>query len=94
MNNLILEKLSIIEELLLDKKRILNPTELSKYTGYSKATIYKMVQSNILPFSKPNGKHLFFDREKIDEWLLSNSSKDSSQLKKEAREFVYKNRRH
>ena len=93
-NNLILEKLSIIEELLLDKKKILNPTELSKYIGFSKATIYKMVQSNVIPYSKPNGKHLFFDREKIDEWLLTNTSKDSSQLKKEARDFVNRNRKY
>ena len=43
MNNLILEKLTIIEELLFEKKKVLNPVELSKYTGYYKATIYKMV---------------------------------------------------
>ena len=94
MNNLILEKLTIIEELLFEKKKVLNPVELSKYTGYSKATIYKMVQNNIIPYSKPNGKHLFVDREKIDEWLLTNTSKDSSQLKKEARDFVNRNRKY
>lgn len=88
MDNLILEKLLSIETLLLDKKKVLNPDELANYTGYSKSTIYKMVQNNVLPYSKPNGKHLFFDKEEIDEWLLSNKSKSKLQLKYEASKYT------
>ncbi|WP_313384473.1 helix-turn-helix domain-containing protein [Chishuiella sp.] len=88
MDNLILEKLLSIETLLLDKKKVLNPDELANYTGYSKSTIYKMVQGNIIPFSKPNGKHLFFDKEEIDEWLLSNKSKSKLQLQNEALNYA------
>ena len=84
MDNLILEKLVSIELLLLSNKKVLNSDELSEYTGYSKSTIYKMVQANVLPFYKPNGKHIFFDKEEIDDWLLSNKSKSKQQLKLQA----------
>ncbi|MGV0923969.1 helix-turn-helix transcriptional regulator [Empedobacter tilapiae] len=93
MDNLILEKLLSIETLLLNKKKVLTPDELSNYTGYSKSTIYKMVQNNILPHSKPNGKHLFFDKDLIDQWLLSKGNKSKDQLKSEAYKYTATHRK-
>ena len=93
MDNLILEKLLSIETLLLDKKKVLNPDELANYTGYSKSTIYKMVQNNILPHSKPNGKHLFFDKDLIDQWLLSKGNKSKEQLKSDAYKYTKTHRK-
>ena len=92
MNNLILEKLTIIEELLFEKKKVLNPVELSKYTGYSKSTIYKMVQNNIIPYSKPNGKTLFFQKNEIDSFLLQNKSVSNAQLTQKAFDYVAKSK--
>lgn len=63
-------------------KRVLTLDEAAAYTGYSKGYIHKLTSSGILPYSKPNGKNLFFDREKLEEWLLSNprtSLKDRQQ---------------
>jgi hypothetical protein len=28
----------------------------------------------VLPYSKPNGKKLYFDRNKLEEWMMSGSS--------------------
>ncbi|WP_449401362.1 helix-turn-helix domain-containing protein [Chryseobacterium wanjuense] len=39
-----------------------NVEELADYTGFSKSYIYKLVHSNIIPYSKPNGKTLFFEK--------------------------------
>ena len=73
-NEKIFQKLEEIEKYLLGMKKILNVEELSKYTGLKPSYIYKLVHRKIIPFSKPNGKLLFFDREKIDGWLLKNHS--------------------
>lgn len=86
-NEIILHKLNRIEKYIFGLKEILNVEELSDYTGFKKSYIYKLVHENLIPFSKPNGKTLFFDRKKIDEWLLSNSSKSTDELKAEALEF-------
>ncbi len=91
-NQIILHKLDRIEKYIFGLKEILNVEELSDYTGFKKSYIYKLVHENLLPFSKPNGKTLFFERKKIDEWLLSNSSKSINEIKDEAIEFSLKNR--
>lgn len=59
----------------LNEKRVLSFDELSMYTGFSKRTLYKLTSKKIIPFNKPTGKKMFFDRLKIDEWLLSKPNK-------------------
>ena len=61
-----------LEKLLLAKKNVLNINELSEYTGYSKSYIYKLTSRNAIPYFKPSGKAVFFDRMEIDVWLLKN----------------------
>jgi excisionase family DNA binding protein len=58
-----------------------------KYLGYSKSHLYKLTSAGIIPFSKPTGKKLYFDRGKLDEWLLSNSSLSNEE--KETRASTY-----
>lgn len=61
-----------LQELLSTQKQILTVDDLVAYTGLSKSDIYHKVQQRKIPFSRPNGKLLFFNKQKIDEWLLSN----------------------
>lgn len=86
-NELILHKLNRIEKYIFGLKSILNVEELAEYTGFKKSYIYKLVHENLIPYSKPNGKVLFFDRQKIDEFLLQNASKSKDEISKEAIEF-------
>ena len=92
-NEIILQKLSRIEKHIFALKPILNVEELSDYTGFKKSYIYKLVHSNLIPFSKPNGKVLIFERQKIDEWLLSNSEKSTDEIQAEAIEFAFKKKK-
>ncbi len=87
-NDLILHKLNRIERYMCGLKDILNVDELSEYTGFKKSYIYKLVHNSKIPFSKPNGKTLFFERRKIDSWLLQNSYKSESESKKEAFNYI------
>ena len=34
--------------------------------------VYKITSTGILPFSKPNGKSIFIERQKLEDWMLSN----------------------
>lgn len=86
-NEIIIHKLNRIEKHIFGLKTILNVEELSDYTGFKKSYIYKLVHNNSIPFSKPSGKILFFERKKIDEWLLKNSHKSNDEIQQEALEF-------
>jgi len=56
----------------LNNKAVLNVAECSAFTGLSVSYIYKLTHTAKIPHSKPNGKLVFFDRKKVEEWLLSN----------------------
>ena len=81
--NEIQRELEQIKTLLLSKKNVLNINELADYTGYSKSYIYKLTSRNAIPYFKPSGKSVFFDRVEIDTWLLKNKHlqvKESGEL--------------
>lgn len=65
-------QLDEIKELLIANKKVLNIDEVCKYTGLSKNYLYKLTSESRIPYSKPSGKSLYFDKDRIDEWLLRN----------------------
>lgn len=65
-------QLDEIKELLIANKKVLNIDEVCTYTGLSKNYLYKLTSLNRIPYSKPSGKSLYFDKDRIDEWLLRN----------------------
>ncbi|WP_227411509.1 helix-turn-helix transcriptional regulator [Cruoricaptor ignavus] len=87
-NEIIIKKLDRIEKYIFGLKDILNVEELSHYTGLRKSYIYKLVHKNLIPYSKPNGKVLFFERKKIDLWLTSNSTKSTSEIEQEMEDYL------
>lgn len=93
-NQMILEKLNRLERLIVDStKEIFNVDDLINYTGFTRSHIYKLVHKNVIPYSKPNGKFLFFLKSEIDEWLLQNKSQSVSQIEQQALEYSFKNRK-
>lgn len=89
----ILEQLDRIERMVRSNKNVLNFEEASDYTGISRSYLYKLTASGEIPFSKPRGKMIFFSKEKLDTWLLSNKSKSKDELKTEASEYAFKNKK-
>ncbi|MGN6248949.1 MAG: helix-turn-helix transcriptional regulator [Ginsengibacter sp.] len=55
--------------------RVLTFEQGCEYLGYKKSYVYKLTSAGILPYSKPNGKSIFFERKKLEAWMLSNASK-------------------
>lgn len=90
---IIIEKLNKLETLLVSSvKQILTVEDLINYTGFSRSYIYKLVHKNILPYSKPNGKTLFFQKNEIDSFLLQNKSISNAQLTQKAFDYVSKSK--
>jgi len=88
-NEVIIEKLNKLETLLVSSvKQILTVEDLINYTGFSRSYIYKLVHKSIIPYSKPNGKTLFFQKKEIDEWLLQNKSNSVFQIEQKAIEYT------
>jgi len=60
------------QRITLNLKKVLTFDECVEYTGLSKGYIYKLTHGRMIPHFKPSGKKIYFDREEIDQWLLSN----------------------
>jgi len=69
-------------------KKVLTMDEAVQYTGFKKGYMYTLTKTGVIPHSKPNGKFIFFDREKLDQWLLQNPVKTKSEIESEAATHV------
>ena len=69
-------------------KNVLNLKEACEFLGFKRSSVYKMTSSGILPHSKPNGKTIFFEKAKLEEWMLSNPSSSFSYKKNLASSYI------
>jgi excisionase family DNA binding protein len=76
--------LNRIESKIEGQKKVLTFDEAAKYSGISKSYLYKLTANGTIPHSKPNGKQIYFDREELESWLLSNKVKNKESIEKEA----------
>ncbi len=86
------ERLNRIERLLVAHKEVLTFEEASEYTGISRSYLYKLTASKNIPHSKPNGKMIFFEKVKLNQWLLQNRRKSNSEIETEALNYTFRNR--
>jgi excisionase family DNA binding protein len=77
-----------IEQILLGQKAILNVDEFCRYAGISKSFCYKLTYQKSIPFYCPNGKLIFFNRQEIDQWLLSNPISPTDDVEQEAIDYI------
>jgi excisionase family DNA binding protein len=54
----------------LSTKKLLNIDEVVNLTGYRKSYLYRLTAGGKLPCTKPGGGRLFFETEKLEQWLL------------------------
>ncbi len=72
------------------QKRVLTFLEGCKYLGFQPSYVYKLTSARVIPFSKPNGKCIKFDINKLDDWLLSNESITINERKNLASTYINK----
>lgn len=72
----------------IKQNRVLTFEQGCEYLGYAKSYVYKLTSAGILPYSKPNGKSIFFDREKLEAWMLSNASSSTEEKRTEAETYI------
>jgi len=74
------ERQKKIEILLLSQKTVLNFDEVAEYTGLSKSHLYKLTSTGGIPCYKPQGKHIFFNKKEIDQWLMQNKKLTNDEI--------------
>ena len=81
-------KLDKIEQLLLTQKKVLNFNEVMLYTNLSKSYLYQLTSNGGIPCYKPNGKHIYFNKEEIENWLLNNRKISNIELEEVSNNYL------
>jgi len=86
-----LKKLVVEQNML--QKEVLNFNEAAVYLEVSHSHLYKLTSTGTIPAYKPNGKKLYFNRQELNKWLLSNRHASISDIEAEVSKFKLKSGR-
>lgn len=78
------ERVNRLENLCFATKEVLNLEEASTFLGIAKSTLYKMTHTNVIPYFKPAGKLIFFEKKALLDWVRGAKSLSEEELKEEA----------
>ena len=89
MEEMILEKLKTIERYsLLAAKNVLSLDDAALLTNMSKSHLYKLTCSKQIPFYRPSGKRVYFDRQELEGWLKQNRVTTQTEAEQQAIAYV------
>ncbi len=94
MENIILDKLTTIENLLKGQtEKPLTFDEAARYLDVSKSHLYKLTSANKIPHYKPQGKRLYFSKSELNTWLLRNPVKTTGKIEQQADDYIVNGKR-
>ncbi len=73
------------------KNIFLTTGQACEYLRISKSSLYKMTSKKKNPFTKPNGGKMYFLKEDLDNWMLSNKSKSIEEVENEMLNYLNRN---
>lgn len=83
------EKLDLIlTQSALAAKNVLTIDDVQILTGLSKSYLYRLTCEHKIPFYKPNGKLMYFDRAEIEAWMKQNRVSTMQEAEKKAISYI------
>lgn len=73
---------------LLAAKNVLTLDDVALLTGLSKSHLYKLTCTKQIPYYRPNGKQIYFDRAEVEEWMKQNRVATQREIEQNAATYV------
>ena len=80
----------IASKVALNSKEVLTFDEACIYSGLSKSAMYKHTMNATVPCYRPTGKLVYFNRQELVNWLLSNRCSTQAELDDKAQNYCRK----
>lgn len=77
-------RIEVLENTLKASKEVLTLEEAALFMGLSKSSLYKMTHKHELPFFRPNGKLIYFEKAELLKWMRQNRTMSESETKEAA----------
>ena len=78
-------RLIVLENVLCAGKEVLTLEEAAMFMGISRSTLYKMTHNSVIPFYRPNGKLIYFEKSLLLEWMRKNRASSTEEIDENAR---------
>lgn len=78
---------TLTDNIIFCMKDVLTAKETARYMGISLSYLHKLTMKGQIPYYKPSGKMLYFNREEVEAWLMSNRCETKEELEDRARKF-------
>jgi excisionase family DNA binding protein len=79
---------------LMSGKEALNTVECALIVGISKAHLYRLVREKRIPYYKnEGGKHTYFKKSEIEQWMLRDRVKTKDEISQEADNYISKTKK-
>lgn len=88
LRNLISEE---VRKALDNDKDLMKIDEASEFLGLSKSYIYKKTMTGEIPFYRPMGKVMYFEKSALIDWIKSHPSRTNQDLTVAANQYVANN---
>ena len=89
MEEIILKQLADIRLFsLLAAKNVLDIEAVVSLTGLAKSYVYKLTCRKEIPYYKPNGKLIYFDRQEVENWMKQNRVNSIAEAEKTASKYL------
>ena len=92
MNKTLETRVEELEQMVFMNKNVLSFEEASKFLNLSKSYLYKLTSGNLIPYYKPQGKMLYFEKTELEAWLRQNPIKTTAQINQEAQRYIMGNK--
>ena len=73
---------------LLAEKNVLKLEDVALLTGLSKSYLYKLTCAKQIPYYRPNGKQIYFDRGEVEAWMKQNRVNTRQEAEQQAAMYV------
>ena len=77
-----------LEQLLHQGKDVLTLEEAANFMGIARSSLYKMTHEQTIPFYKPNGKMIFFEKSDLLAWVRKNRVSSEAEISEEAERII------
>ena len=89
MEEIILKQLADIRLFsLLAAKNVLDIDDVVSLTGLAKSYVYKLTCREEIPYYKPNGKLIYFDRQEVENWMKQNRVNSIAEAEQTASKYL------
>ena len=66
------KRMDAVEDILDNTKEVLSVEEAARFMDIARSSLYKMTSDRSIPFYRPNGKMIYFEKVDILEWIRKN----------------------